>query len=131
MHGKKEQNELTANPLVENGLKRIPSVTRVFSARRELNVFLEAYHENPTSTPTVGDPSLIAYVGLYRGRKTVFETAPKKAMPKTDSRLGTAPISFNIDLNGIAPGRYECQVSVLDPADDKVAFWVTPIVVVP
>jgi len=134
-HGKKEQKDLAANPLVQNGRKLIPSVTRVFSARRELNVFLEAYRENgaaaPAAAPAVDNPSLIAYVGLYRGQKNVLETPPQPAIPQSGSRLGTAPIRFTIDLEGMIPGRYDCQVSVLDPADGKVAFWVTPIVVVP
>jgi hypothetical protein len=33
----------TANPLVANGEKLMPSITRVFSRRRELYVFLHAY----------------------------------------------------------------------------------------
>ena len=131
MRGKSEAKELAANPLVMNGSKLIPSVTRVFSARRGLDVFLQAYHENGTTAPNAPNPSLIAYVGLYRDRKNVFETPVKVASAGSGSRLGTAPISFNIKLNGITPGRYDCQVSVLDPNESKVAFWVSPIVVVP
>ena len=130
MRGKTEAKELAANPLVKNGIKLIPSVTRVFSARHGLNVFVQTYHENAISTPTAPIPSLIAYVGLYRDGKNVLETPPKVATAEPGSRLGTAPISFSIKLDGIAPGRYDCQVSILDPTEDKVAFWVSPIIVV-
>lgn len=131
MRGKKESKELDANPLVKNGTKLIPSVTRVFSARRELNVFVQAYRENATAPASEPSASLIAYVGLYRDRKTVMQTPVKVATAEPGSRLGATPISFTLTLGGIVPGRYDCQVSVLDPTENKVAFWVAPIVVVP
>ena len=131
MRGKSEAKELAANPLVMNGTKLIPSVTRVFSARRDLNVFVQTYHENPTAIPAGQTRSLIAYVGLYRDRKNVLETPPKVTTAEPGSRLGIAPISFNIKLDGISPGRYDCQVSILDPTEEKVAFWTSSIVVVP
>jgi hypothetical protein len=34
-------------------------------------------------------------------------------------------------LAEIEPGRYEGQVTVLDPGSNKAAFWRAPIVVVP
>ena len=131
MRGKKETKELDANPLVKNGTKMIPSVTRVFSARRDLNVFVQAYHENATAAATAPSASLVAYIGLYRDHKNVLETPLKVATAETNSRLGSTPIRFTIKLGGVAPGRYDCQVSVLDPTENKVAFWVSPIVVVP
>ena len=43
-----------ANPLVLNGQKLMPSVTRVFSKRRDLYVFLETYQLNArTSGPVL------------------------------------------------------------------------------
>jgi hypothetical protein len=42
--------------------------------------------------------------------------------------LGEAPLSFHIPLKGLAPGEYECQVTVLDPEGRRVAFWVAPVV---
>ena len=131
MRGKKEAKELDANPLVKNGTKMIPSVTRVFSARRDLNIFVQAYHENATAAATAPSASLVAFIGLYRDHKNVLETPLKVATAESGSRLGATPISFTIKLGGIAPGRYDCQVSVLDPTDNKVAFWVSPIVVIP
>jgi hypothetical protein len=43
--------------------------------------------------------------------------------PAPGSRLGVVPLSFSIPLGALAPGGYECQVSVLDPAAHRVAFW--------
>jgi hypothetical protein len=40
-------------------------------------------------------------------------------------------VRFSVPLGKLAPGRYTCQVSVLDPAAQKMAFWRAPIVMVP
>jgi VWFA-related protein len=133
-HGKQETKDVAANPLVENDRKLIPSVTRVFSTQRELYVYLQAYagaSSNTASASRVPHPPLIAFVGLYRDQKKVFETSAKAVAPQADSRLGTVPFAFDIPLNGIAPGRYECQVSVMDPANHRVAFWVDPVLLRP
>ena len=66
---KEKQRAETANPLVENGEKLIPSVTRVFRKDQTLFVYLQAYEpEAPSAQPVV------AYVSLYRGAKKVLET---------------------------------------------------------
>jgi VWFA-related protein len=131
-HGKTEAKEIAANPLVQDGRKLVPSVTRVFSQRRELYVYLQAYQGRP-SAAEAAEPAtpVIAFVSLYQGGKSVFESAAKAVMPRPDSRLGAVPIGFNIPLGGIAPGRYECQVSVLDPKGQRAAFWVGSVMVVP
>ena len=52
------------NPLVQDGQKLIPSVTRVFSKSRDMYVYLQAYeHEAPSAQP------LVAFVTFYRGRR--------------------------------------------------------------
>jgi VWFA-related protein len=50
------------NPLVFDGHKLLPSVTRVFGRGRELFVFLEAYQRAEASAQPV-----VAFVTLYRG----------------------------------------------------------------
>jgi len=139
-HGKQETKDLAANPLVENDRKLIPSVTRVFSAKGELYVYLQAYAggTNATaggtgtaaaSTSQGSRPPLIAFVGLYRDQKNAFESPALAVTPQANSRLGTVPFRFDIPLRGIAPGRYNCQVSILDPTNHRVAFWVDPVII--
>ena len=115
---------------MQEGLKLIPSVTRVFSAARPLYVYLQAYQGGATeagSAPAKPASPLIAFVSLYREGKKAFESAPIAVAPVAESRLGMTPLSFQIELGGLAPGEYQCQVSVLDPSGHKVAFWVNPI----
>ena len=48
-----------------------------------------------------------------------------------NNRLKTMPLSFSIPLDQLAPGKYECQVTVLDPTGQKGAFWRAPVMLVP
>jgi len=120
----KDRSE-TANPLVRDGQKLVPSVTRVFSKAREMYVYLQAYEQGAT-----GVQPLIAFVSLYAGQKKAFETQPIEVASGAGNRLNTMPIQFSIALSNLPPGKYDCQVTVLDPAGQKAAFWQAPIVLV-
>ena len=111
---------------MQDGQKLIPSVTRVFSKSRDMYVYLQAYEQGaPAMQP------LVAFVTFYRGQSKAFETPPIKATEGWNNRLRTMPLQFSISLNNLPPGKYDCQVSVLDPTGQKAAFWRAPIVVVP
>jgi VWFA-related protein len=124
--GKEEVKDTAANPLVEDNKKLIPSVTRVFSQGKQIYVYLQAYQESSTITTP-----LVAFVTLYQGQRKVFETQPVAVSPAALSRLGTVPLNFTIGLSQIPPGQYDCQVTILDPTDQKGTFWQAPILIVP
>jgi len=119
-------NPDAVNPLVFEGQKLLPSVTRVFRRSRELLVFLQAYEHGAA----VGRP-LVAFVSFYRGEVKAFETAPVIVGGALEGRAKAVPIRFSIPLEGVATGRYDCQVTVLDPGGQKAAFWRAPVVIVP
>jgi VWFA-related protein len=120
----KDQAEIT-NPLVQEGQKLIPSVTRVFSKSREMYVYLQAYEPTATSTQP-----LVAFVTLYRGQAKVFETPPRSVTEALSNRLKTIPLRFDLSLDPLQPGAYNCQVTVLDPTGQKAAFWQAPVMIV-
>jgi hypothetical protein len=120
----KEQAE-TTNPLVQEGEKLIPSVTRVFSKSRQMYIYLQAYEPAATTTQP-----LVAFVAFYRGQAKVFETQPRSVTNAMSNRLKTMPLRFDLTLDQLSPGAYNCQVTVLDPTGQKAAFWQAPIVVV-
>jgi VWFA-related protein len=123
----RDQNKNAAvNPLVQNGQKIIPSVTRVFSKTRDMFVYLQAYERAPKSSQP-----LVAYVTLFARQTKLFESQPIETTPELTSRLGMVPLAFTVPLNSIAPGEYDCQVTVLDPSGEKGAFWLAPIRIVP
>ncbi len=116
----------TANPLVSNGEKLIPSVTRVFARGREVYVYLQAYEQGVASAQP-----LIAFVSLIVGQKKAFESRPIEVVSASNDRLRTTPIQFTLALTDLPPGKYDCQVTVLDPTSQKAAFWQAPMVLAP
>jgi len=123
---KKKDRAETVNPLVENGQKLIPSVTRVFSKSRNMYVYLQAYEQTaPKAEP------LVAFVSFYRAQTKALETQPMKVVDGLDNRLKTMSLSFSIALNQLPLGEYDCQVTVLDPTAQKAAFWRAPVKLVP
>jgi VWFA-related protein len=121
----KKDAALFADPLVFDGQKLIPSVTRVFSKGRDLYVFLQAYQRNePAMQP------LVAFVSFYRGDVKVFETAPLAVTTGLDARTKAIPLRFSLPLTDLPPGRYDCQVTVLQPDGNKAAFWRAAIVLI-
>ena len=73
----------------------------------------------------------MAFVTFYKGDVKALETAPLPVVDGLDARSKAVPLRFSVPLGELATGRYDCQVTVLDPAGQKVAFWRAPVVLVP
>jgi hypothetical protein len=116
----------TVNPLIQDGQMLIPSVTRVFSKARDMYVYLQAYERGATSTQP-----LVAFVTFYRGQNKAFETAPLPVTEGLDLKSKAVPLRFSLALDKLQPGRYNCQVSVIDPTGQRAAFWQAPVMLVP
>lgn len=114
------------NPLIEDGQKLIPSVTRVFSRSRDMYIYLQAYERAAETTQP-----LVAFVTFYQGSAKVFETPPLPVMDGLNPKSKAVPLRFSLPLNKLAPGQYNCQVTVLDPTGQKAAFWQSPVELVP
>jgi hypothetical protein len=117
---------VSADPLVYDGQRLIPSVTRVFSKQRDMYVFLQAYERGATTTQP-----LVAFVTFYKGGVKALETAPLPVEDGLDAKSKAVPLRFSVPLGEMETGRYDCQVTVLDPASQKAAFWRAPIALVP
>lgn len=120
----KDKDQIT-NPLVADGQKLIPSVTRVFNKNRDMYVYLQAYE--PTAETI---QPLVAFVTFYKGQNKAFETQPLPVTEGINNRLKTVPLKFSIALAKLPPGKYNCQVTVLDPKAQKAAFWQSPVMLV-
>jgi hypothetical protein len=115
-----------AHPLVQDGMKLIPSVTRVFSKKRNMYVYVQAYQPEAEQARR-----LIAYVAFYRGQIKAFETQPLLIADAFNNRLRTMPLKFDLSLADLPPGEYNCQVTIVDPTGQKAVFWQSPIALVP
>jgi len=119
----KDKKLLAANPLVDGGQKLVPSVTRVFNKNQEMYIYLEAYEPAATATEPI-----IASVAFYRGKTKAFESAPLEVSQGLNDKSKALPVRFSLPLGKLQPGRYTCQVSVLNPTARKFAFWRAPMV---
>ena len=122
--GDRDKKAMAEHPLIQNGRKIVPSVTRAFRRGQTLYVYLEAFE------PEASHP-LQTTVAFYRGKAKVFETPtdlPKEAF-KTQAKV--QPIKIEVSLAALEPGLYTCQVSVIDAQSQKAAFWRAPIAMLP
>lgn len=114
------------SPLILDGRRIVPSVTRMFSAKDDMYVYLQAFEKGAkTAAP------LTARVTFYRGPVKVLETAPVTVSEGLDPKSPMLPIRMNVGLSSLKPGEYDCQVTVLDPATQKSALWQKPVTIVP
>jgi VWFA-related protein len=110
---------LAQHPLVHDGQKIVPSITRVFRKDQNLIVYFEVY--DPTLDPERKAPSVSAELALYAGaRKVVAVPLRKNELAK--NRPGVIPFEFSVALARLNPGSYTAQVSAIDEQGRKFAF---------
>ncbi len=122
------------NPLMQNGKKLIPSVTRVFSTGHQIHVYFQAYKQPAMATRTRrphqtrnrsshSSASIRAARNCMRRRRNLI-------VPSAASRLGTMGLNFDLGVDSLPRGSYDCQVTVIDPSTQKAAFWRASILLV-
>jgi VWFA-related protein len=122
----RDKKLLAANPLIQDNQKLIPSVTRVFRQGQDMYVYLEAYQPAAEKTEL-----MVASVSFYRGKVKAFETAPLEITAGLNAKSKAVPVGFSVPLGKLQPGRYTCQVNVLNPSEQKFAVWRSPMVLLP
>jgi VWFA-related protein len=115
---------LNEHPLVDNGQKLIPDITRVFRKNQKLYVYFEVYDPGTLATPSVS-----AELTMFRGKSKAFESEPERVTKPKSGRPNTLAFQFEMPLANIPPGRYTCQVSVIDEQARKFGFARAPLVV--
>ena len=89
-------------------------------------VYLQAYERGAANTQP-----LVAFVSFYRGQAKAFETPPLPVTDGMDLKSKAVPLRFSLALGKLPPGKYDCQVTVLDPTGNKAAFWQAPVMLAP
>ncbi len=120
------------NPLIDNGQRLEPSVTRVFRPSQTMLIYAEVYD------PTIPDflpenfrrANIQASFALYRNNSKIFESAPVRANRLNDKREGTVPVWLQVPVAKIPPGKYEGQLNLIDQFGKKFAFPRTSLAVI-
>jgi len=123
------QKRLAAHPLVRDGAKLIPSVTRVFRRDQTLIAYAEVY--GPSTSSDHPKPSIAAAVGLYRAGRLVEESEPVLVEDDKGQRTGTVPVEIRVPLHSVPPGRYVAQFNVFDRIARSFAQRRANIVILP
>jgi len=122
----KDRKLINAYPLIQDNQKLIPSVTRVFRKDQNMFVYLEAYQPEATATQL-----MIATVTFYRGKTKAFETSPLEIREGLDPRSKAVPVRFSVPLSTLEPGRYTCEILVLNPTTQKFVVQRSTLIVLP
>jgi VWFA-related protein len=122
---------LEQNPLIDSsGQKIVPNVIRVFRPGQDLYVYLEVYDPTlPENLPAnVRVTSVAADLALYQGDRKVLETQAVRVNRPDAKRESVVPLRLQASLKGQKPGKYMCQVNVIDELGRKFAFPRMPVV---
>ena len=130
---KNSKKLLAANPLISDGQKLTPNVTKVFRPSQTLLIYAEVYD------PTIPDglpenfrrADVEASLSLYRDKRKVFETPPVRANRLSDNRDNTVPVWLQVPVAKLTPGHYDCQLNVIDEFGRRFAFPRTSLAVLP
>jgi VWFA-related protein len=122
----RDRKLIAANPLVRDNQKLVPSVTKVFRKDQDMYVYLEAYQPAAEKTQF-----MVATVSFFRGKVKAFETEPLKITEGLNPKSKAVPVSFSVPLAKLQPGKYTCQVTVLEPSAQKFALWRSNMVLLP
>jgi len=115
------------HPLVRNGQKLIPSVTRVFLPGQSLIVYAEVY--DPALNVDTDRPVVAATLSLYRNRRKVFESRPVHIDQLLATRSKTVPITVEVPLRNLPPGAYTGQLTVVDQVGRRFGYERARIVI--
>ena len=118
--------DLAADPLIQDGQKLVPSVTRVFRKDQSLYVYLEVY--DPATDPADKKPNVDAVLTFYRGSKKAFESQPVHLSEVASGRSNALPVQFQVPLAALTPGKYTAQVNLIDEQAKRFAFPRTEMV---
>ena len=123
-----DKKALSADPLIQDGQKIVPSITGVFRKDQNMYVYFEVYDPSPDDQKA---PNVAAEVDLYRGARKVYTSAPLQVTKLSTARPGLVPFSFQIPLAKIATGQYTAQVTVIDETGKKFAFPRRAVIILP
>ena len=118
---------LAMHPLVQDGQKIVPSITRVFRKDQKMYVYFEVYDSLTETDQKLS--SVAAELTMYSGSRKAFESSPIRMTRTATNRPNTVAFQFQLPLTNLQPGRYVAQVNVIDELAKKFGFVRAPFVI--
>lgn len=123
-----DRRALANDPLIEDGQKTMPSITRAFRKDQTMFVYFEVYDPSPDEQKT---PNVTADVELMRGARKVYASTPQDVTKLDSGRPGVARFLFQIPMAKFPSGQYTTQVNIFDTTGKKFATPRNAIYVLP
>jgi VWFA-related protein len=123
------RKELAANPLIVGDEKVIPNITKVFRRSQNLYVNFDVYDARPDPADGRARRVKVSMSLFNKKGAKAFEIGPLSATQLVETRPEAVPVQFQVPLKDLAPGRYECQINVVDEVGRKFAFPRAPLVI--
>jgi hypothetical protein len=120
---------LESHPLIREGQKLVPSITRVCRQGQDMYVFFEVYE--PGALPESKALDIEASISLFGKNGKALESEPVRITKAPDSKSPSIPVELRIPLDKLKPGQYLCQANIVDRAGKKFTFSRTPLVMLP
>ena len=118
-----------SNPLVVGEEKVVPNITKVFRRNQNLYISFDVYDAAPDpADPRARRVAVSMSLFNQKGAKA-FEAGPLHATELAATRPNAVPVQLQAPLKDLAPGRYTCQINVVDEVGRKFAFPRTAMVV--
>ncbi|HWB85526.1 MAG TPA: VWA domain-containing protein [Bryobacteraceae bacterium] len=130
MAARMNRKATAANPLVIGNEKVVPSITKVFRRGQNLYIAFDVYDAAPDpADPHTRRVNVSMSLFNQKGVKA-FEAGPLKATQLAVTRPNAVPVQLQVPLKSLAPGRYTCQLNVVDAVGRKFAFPRQPLIIV-
>jgi VWFA-related protein len=126
---KLSNKEVSANPLIVDNQKIVPNITHVFRRDQNLYVTFDVYDSLPDpAAPKTRRVKVSMSLFTSKGAKA-FEIGPIGATQLGSTRPEAVPVQVQVPLKDVKPGRYTCQINVVDEFGRKFAFRRAPLIV--
>jgi VWFA-related protein len=123
------KKEVQANPLIVGDEKVVPNITHVFRRSQNLYVNFDVYDSRPDPANAKARRVKVSMSLFNTKGAKAFEIGPLDATQLAPTRPEAVPVQFQVPLKDLAPGRYVCQINVVDEVGRKFAFPRAPLVV--
>jgi VWFA-related protein len=111
-----------ANPLIVGDEKVVPNITKVFRQNQNLYVSFDVYDALPDPADSKARKIKVSMSWFNQKGAKTFEVPEIAFTQLAATRPGAVPVNVQVPLRNITPGRYICQINVIDEAGRKFAF---------
>ncbi len=126
---KLSNKEVAANPLIVDNQKIVPNITHVFRRDQNLYVTFDVYDALPDPADAKARRVKVSMSLFTAKGAKAFDIGPIGVSQTGSTRPEAVPVQVQVPLKDVAPGRYTCQINVVDEFGRKFAFRRAPVIV--